>query len=191
LTNDGFLHAGDVSGVFQFKHGITRDVVYELVPLGVRRRLHAEVARAIEERFASGLVEWYEALAFHHAGACDHAKASLYAELAGDKALATSALDRARLQYAAAMAEIDRMPPSDANRRRWLQVCERWAAACVYNPARGQLDVLERHRLAHLAGVDAQVLGEPGRGGAQLRRRPGVVLVAPSPVLAPAHRGAR
>ena len=54
--------------------------------------------------------------------------------------------------------------------------------------AAGQHDVVERDRLADLAVAgDPQVLLEPRRGGAQLRDRPRVVLVAPAPVLAPAH----
>jgi class 3 adenylate cyclase/tetratricopeptide (TPR) repeat protein len=144
LVERELVFPGEAEGVFHFQHGITRDVVYESVPLQERRTLHGDVARAIEDHFNKTLAEQYEALAYHYARSSDHARAIDYAELAGDKALATSALDRVCLQYGAALASIDAQPGAAADRGRWLRISRKWALGCIYRPERSQLEVLGR-----------------------------------------------
>ena len=144
LVEHDLVFAGETEGVFRFQHGITRDVVYESVPIQERRALLGKVARAIEGHFSEALAEQYEALAYHYACSSDPARAIHYAELAGDKALATSALDRVLLQYGAALAAIDAQPRAEADRERWLRICRKWALGCIYIPARSQLEVLAR-----------------------------------------------
>jgi len=165
LVRLDLLYAGEADGTFRFKHGITREVVYEAVRLGERRRLHAAVASAIQEQQAGGGLPELEALAYHYLGAGDHQRAAQYAEGAGDKASATSSLDRARHQYGTALAELDRaassVPPEDnqrvrAHKRAWLTVCLKWARAWVYDPALEHLHMLER------ASRTARELGDEG-----------------------------
>lgn len=145
LVDSGFLHETETPGVLRFKHGIAREVVYDSVRVRERRHLHGEVARAIETRFAGqGLVDQYEVLASHHACAGNFRQALEFAELAGDKAAASSALDRAREQYAAALAHIDQLGEQPELVRRWLSLVPKWASACVFSPARAQLTVLAR-----------------------------------------------
>jgi tetratricopeptide (TPR) repeat protein len=165
LTRLDLIYASEVEGSFRFKHGITREVVYESVRLGERRRAHGAVARAIEEQLAGGGLAELEALACHYLGSGDHERAAQYAERAGDKAIVSSSLDRARLQYGAALAELDRATPADlrqdvpkarALKRSWLIACLKWARAWVYDPSPEHLHTLER------AARTARELGDDG-----------------------------
>ncbi len=144
LIDHELIVAGQTEGSLNFQHGITREVVYESVPMRARKALHGEVALAIEERSGKNLAEHYEALAHHYARSASPARAIDYAELAGDKALASTALDRVRMQYGAALAALDAQTPSDAGRRRWLKISGKWAMGCLYSPARSQLTLLGR-----------------------------------------------
>jgi|CZKU01.1.fsa_nt_gi class 3 adenylate cyclase/tetratricopeptide (TPR) repeat protein len=169
LAGEDLVYASQTGGAFQFKHGITRDVVYESVPIQRRRALHGQVAHAIEARSgATGLADHYEALAHHYAGSQDHARAATFAELAGDKATATPALDRSRFQYAAALAALDALSPSD-NRERWLRISAKWASACIYSPARSQLEILRRavEYARELHALEAVARAEYWRGWIQ------------------------
>jgi class 3 adenylate cyclase/tetratricopeptide (TPR) repeat protein len=145
LAQNHVIYAGSMPGVYRFNHGITREVVYDSVKLGERRRLHAAIAAAIEARFGpEGAAAHCEALAYHFAGAAEPERAAAYAEVAGDKAAATSSLDRARQQYRTALTELDRLPASLTQRRRWLSVSRKWAAACVFSPSLEITEVLNR-----------------------------------------------
>lgn len=145
LAANDLVYESHSPGLHRFKHGITREVVYNTVKLSERRRLHGAIARAIEDCFGeSGALERSEALAAHWAGAADPERASMYAELAGDKASAASSLDCARQQYGAAMLELDRISASPLSRKRWLAISWKWAAACVFSPSEEQVTLLER-----------------------------------------------
>lgn len=158
LMEAGLLRAGDAPGSLRFQHGITREVVYESVRVRDRRRLHAAVARLIQQRYAgASLADHYEALASHYARAGDAEKAFEYAELAGDKAASRSALDRARVEYANALSHLEKLTTTPELGRRWLSIAGKWAAACVFNPARGQLSLLHAaaERAKELRAYDA------------------------------------
>jgi class 3 adenylate cyclase/ATP/maltotriose-dependent transcriptional regulator MalT len=145
LAGFDLIYASETTGSFRFKHGITRDVAYDSVRLNDRQRLHLQVARAIERGHApDALAEHFETLAYHYAGAEEPAVAAEYAEKAGDKAAATSSLDRVRYQYRAALDALDRLKQTPELRRRWLGLVSKWAAGCVYSPAEDQLVLLRR-----------------------------------------------
>ncbi|MFZ5891848.1 MAG: ATP-binding protein [Myxococcota bacterium] len=143
LIIQGFLLEDETGETLRFRHGIAREVVYESVRVRERRRLHAEVARVLEANFVGiARVDHYEALASHHARAGEFAQALDFAELSGDKAAASSALDRARAQYEAALAHIAELPDSPELCARRFRVVSKWASACVFSPSRRQLAVL-------------------------------------------------
>jgi class 3 adenylate cyclase/tetratricopeptide (TPR) repeat protein len=147
LLDEGLIHVTDSRSRFAFKHGITREVVYESVLVRERRELHGRLAAAIEARFSNAaLVDHYEALASHYAGSAAWERAADFAELSGDKAAKSSALDRARTHYAAALSHIDRLTSGRDLRGRWLAIVAKWCLACVFSPTRDQLQVLERAR---------------------------------------------
>ncbi|NUZ05896.1 ATP-binding protein [Piscinibacter koreensis] len=133
--NDFIFHAGQ-AGMLRFKHGLTRDVVYQLVGLRERKALHLAAAEAIASRgIDNPHDEALEALAYHYAAADLPAEAARFAELAGDKAMATSALDRARAQYAAALDARDaRGLTSREDRLAWCHAAEKLGMACVWDP---------------------------------------------------------
>jgi tetratricopeptide (TPR) repeat protein len=133
------------SGVFRFNHGLARDVVYETVRVADRRVLHRRVAEALEEHYRGlDIGDHYEALALHYAGARESARAAHFAELAGDKAASTSALDGARTHYLAALSHLSELLLDSALQRRWLGIVMKWSAVGVYYPSRDQLAILAR-----------------------------------------------
>jgi tetratricopeptide (TPR) repeat protein len=145
LAVSGLVLTTDRPNVYRYKHGVTRDVVYDSVRIGERRRLHGAIADAILARSAGASANAHcEALAHHYAGAGRPSRAAKYAEMAGDKAALSSSLDRARAHYSAALGEIEKLSTSDTQRARWLEVSRKWAAACVFSPAPEQIEVLER-----------------------------------------------
>lgn len=144
LEEDDLLRPGAIEGTLRFKHGITREAVYVTIKLAERRRLHGEIARILEERHADNPAgRPHESLAYHYEGAEDYERACEHAEIAGDRAWAQAALDRTRLQFGDALAALDRLERNEENLRRWLSISQRRAFACVFNPAREQIEMLE------------------------------------------------
>ena len=161
VRSDLIFAVEEDESVYRFKHGITREVMYESVRIADRRRIHGALLQLIEEslrveQLDERQTEHAESLAYHARGSGDFERAAHFAELAGHKARASSALDRARFQFESALTALDRLAPSVALRQRWLAISTRWALACVYSPAREQLALLER-ALAY-----AYELGEVG-----------------------------
>jgi class 3 adenylate cyclase/tetratricopeptide (TPR) repeat protein len=155
LAEQDMLYLGEQAETFRFKHGIAKDVIYNAVGLRERRALHAKIAKALQERAASAEAELYEPLAYHYGAAGAVEEAARYAELAGDKAMAASALDRAQVQYRAALSAVDQLDPCEENTRRWMSISQRMAFACVFDPSREQLAVLLT------AAERARALGDP------------------------------
>jgi tetratricopeptide (TPR) repeat protein len=136
LAEKDFIFAGAQPGTQRFKHGITRDAIYETVGLGERKRMHRQIALALQSRAEAGAAdEVLEALAYHCAlGDMQH-EACRHAERAGDKAMAASALDRARTQYAAALRALDLAGPLDRDGQlRWCAIAQKLGLACVFDP---------------------------------------------------------
>lgn len=74
---------------YSFKHAITQDVAYGMLPYAQRRQLHRAVAEELEHR--GDLAEILPRLAHHWAGTEDVSKAVDYLEKAGKAALAAFA----------------------------------------------------------------------------------------------------
>lgn len=145
LADHDLVFPGDSAGTLRFKHGITRDVVYAAVGLQKRRAMHQNIATLIRGQAEPGAEEeTCEALAYHYAGAADFAPAARYAEMAGDKAMATSSIDRARAQYRAALDMLDRLPPAPQRYQAWRSIVRRLGLASVFDPSRAELEVFGR-----------------------------------------------
>ena len=145
LARQDLIFPGAVTGTVRFKHGVTRDVIYASVGLRERERLHLRIARLLEQRSSEGTPEaLLEPLSYHFRAGADLERAAHYAELAGDKALAAPAPDRARSQYSAALAALDALAPSDRNYARWSQIVHRFGLACVFDPMRDHLPLFVR-----------------------------------------------
>lgn len=145
LSGEDLIYASDSAGWCHFKHGLTREVVYESVLIAERKHLHRKVAELIERSAAERgeTIATAEALAYHYRHSGDLERAALYAESAGDQAMAVSALDRASYHYLTAMNALDAMPAHPEQRRRWLAISAKWGLPYVFSPVRSQLHVLE------------------------------------------------
>ncbi len=154
LAEEDLIFPGEQAETLRFKHGITRDVVYDGVGLSERTRLHLETARALEARSSdAATTEACEALAYHFAAAGEPQKAAGYAEAAGDRAASAAALDRAKSQYCAALAALSRLGPTPGVVKRWAAVTQRLMLASVFDPSRDELPFFERAvELAHASG---------------------------------------
>ncbi|MEO6408835.1 MAG: AAA family ATPase [Burkholderiaceae bacterium] len=145
LAEQDFLFPGERAGTLRFKHGLTRDIIYESVGLQARQDLHLRIAQAMQEHSAiAAQDEAHEALAFHFDAGGNPAQAAHYAELAGDKALSASALDRARGLYRMALGALDRLPESAETALRWVAIVQRLGRVCVFDPVRSELALYGR-----------------------------------------------
>ena len=145
LAESDLIYPGEVEDTLRFKHGITRDVIYASVGLSDRQMLHRRIGRLLEERAASqGSDALLELLSYHFRAGEEPERAAHYAELAGDKALAAAAPDRARNQYTAALTALDSLEPSEGIYARWSRIVHRLGLACVFDPTRDQLRIFDR-----------------------------------------------
>lgn len=142
LSERDILFPGAAPDTLRFKHGITRDVAYGMINLAERRDLHLCFAAAISAANPDPETA-AEQLALHCRGADRFEDAAHFAAIAGDKALAASALDRAQSRFATALEMLERLPHTEANRRLWLKLVQKWALTCVYAPMPDQLSILQ------------------------------------------------
>ncbi len=136
VASADFLVPGAQPGTLRFKHVLTRDAVYATVHPAQRKSLHLRVGEVLEEAVGQqSAFEWLEELAYHFDAAGVSDKAARYAEAAGDKALAASALDRARVHYLMALRSLDGLPQLDrALKLRWCATAQKLGQACVFDP---------------------------------------------------------
>ncbi len=136
LADADFLFADPAGGGFRFKHGITRDAVYDSIGLSERKALHRRVETALLARSEhTDREDALEALAYHCRGADHWESAAHYAERAGDKAMAAFALDRARVQYLVAMETLDRVPKRTHDQSlRWCLLANKLGMASIFDP---------------------------------------------------------
>jgi tetratricopeptide (TPR) repeat protein len=159
LAQNDLLHPDEQPGRLRFKHGIAREVIYESVGLHQRRKQHLSIAEMLRESTQDGAQDGIlEALAYHHLAGRDFPNAATYAELAGDKAVATLALDRGRKQYVAALEAIDQLSTDPEQYARWVGVMRRLSPLCVFDPHPDQLPRLRR--AVELAQENADEAGQ-------------------------------
>jgi tetratricopeptide (TPR) repeat protein len=148
LAEADFLYPAETPGVLRFKHGITRDAVYQSIGLHERTALHKAVLVALSlASDGAESDEAVEALAHHSRGAGLWDQAAGFAERAGDKATAAFALDRGRAQYQFAMKALDRISqPTREQELRWCQLANKLGMICVFDPLAlgNDLSVFER-----------------------------------------------
>ncbi|MCA1414014.1 AAA family ATPase [Bradyrhizobium sp. NBAIM20] len=136
LADADFLFADPAGGVLRFKHGITRDAVYDTIGLHERQALHKRIEDTLLARSEQADREdAMEALAYHSQGAGHWESAAHYAERAGDKAMAAFALDRASAQYQVAMQALDRVPDRSREQSlRWCLLANKLGMANIFDP---------------------------------------------------------
>jgi class 3 adenylate cyclase/tetratricopeptide (TPR) repeat protein len=101
-----------------FKHAMTQDVVYGNLLERRRRRYHAAAGEGLERLYADSLDEVVELLAHHFGRSAEDEKAVDYAIRAAEKAQRRWANAEALALFESALARLDAMPETDANRQR-------------------------------------------------------------------------
>lgn len=132
LAEGDFLLAAGGEMV-RFKHGLTRDAVYESVALHERRALHRRATRALGVMDPTPAT--LEALAYHAQAAGLWGEAADYAEAAGRQAMAAFAMDVARRHHLAALDALERGGLADAAaQRRWCLLVHALGMTCIFDP---------------------------------------------------------
>ena len=136
LADADFVFRTGQAGVLRFKHGITRDAVYKTIGLQERTALHQKILNALQAAVqADPTRETVEALSHHSQGAGQWEHAAHYAELAGDKAMASFAVDLANAQYKAALEALDRLAATNrAQSLTWCKVAGKLALTSIFDP---------------------------------------------------------
>jgi class 3 adenylate cyclase/tetratricopeptide (TPR) repeat protein len=108
---------GDGS-VFVFRHALTQEAAYGSLLERQRRGRHGAVGDALEELYGGRTEEVAELLALHFGRSDEAEKAVDYMILAAEKSQRRWANNEALTYFADALARLDRMPDTEANRRR-------------------------------------------------------------------------
>ncbi len=91
-------------GVFEFKHALVRDALYQSLLSEPRRALHLKIAEELERRSDNRLNEVAEALALHYGQTAQRDKAFVYMAMAAAKALRVYSFDEAGRWFDAAFS---------------------------------------------------------------------------------------
>lgn len=135
LVDSDFLLPTPAPNILRFKHVLTRDVVYSTVSMQQRQQWHLRLAAVLEVSESVGSDGAPEALAYHYDAGGVPTLAARYAEEAGDRALATPALDRARQHFLLALRALDGLTAwSDALKARWCGVTGKLGMVSVFDP---------------------------------------------------------
>jgi DNA-binding SARP family transcriptional activator len=108
-------------GRLRFAHALVRDTLYDALPAGRRRELHAAAARAIEERAGDGLDARLSELAHHlfrALPAVEPASVVDFARRAGDQAGALLAHEEAARLYETALQALALAPAPERGEER-------------------------------------------------------------------------
>lgn len=136
LTNADLLYS-DGSDALCFRHGLSRDALYDLISLQRRTALHRQSLAVLEGRSAVelGTTERMEARAYHARAAGDWAQAMQHCESAGEHAMRLGAFDSARRQFVAAIEASEYLGlEAPAERLRWCTLVHRLAMTCTFDP---------------------------------------------------------
>ena len=143
--------------IYIFKHALTQDVAYDSLLTPARQALHEATGRALEVMHKDQLQEQYELLAYHYSQTTDNEKALEYLHLANQKAAKANAMQEAMTYFERAMAVLDGVPDTNANRRRRISlIADQWIVFWLLFRVPEYYDLLSRNSTIALA------LGERG-----------------------------
>ncbi|HEX6015633.1 MAG TPA: hypothetical protein VFY87_28285 [Geminicoccaceae bacterium] len=139
---------------YVFKHALVRDVAYQSLLRSKRQRLHARIARVLEERFPETDEAQPEVLAHHctEAGLVD--KAVKYWHRAGQRALARSATAEAVAQLTRGLDLLKALP--DGMERRRQELDPQLTLGSVLIAAKGQAASETSHAYARARQLCAE-----------------------------------
>jgi len=101
-----------------FKHALTREVVYDSILTGRKKKLHEEIGNAIEQLYKDSLREHYEVLAEHYIFAENYPKGAEYSRLAGRKAEKAVSFSDAIAHARKAVTSLEQLPRTEDVERK-------------------------------------------------------------------------
>jgi class 3 adenylate cyclase/predicted ATPase len=121
LTDSGVLTRSASTGILRFSHELLRDAAYDSLLRDHRQQLHARVARALQVLDPETVAQRPEVLALHLAEGGQLTESVNYWLEAGRRSLAHSALTEATHLLRRGLSILEKLPPSEANKRLRLQ----------------------------------------------------------------------
>jgi class 3 adenylate cyclase/predicted ATPase len=107
---------------YTFKHALVRDAAHESLLRAQRQRLHARIARTLEEQFPETVAAEPELLARHYAEAALAEQAVGYWQRAGQQALTRSAMAEAVVHLTKGLEALQRLPTGPERHLRELSL---------------------------------------------------------------------
>jgi class 3 adenylate cyclase/tetratricopeptide (TPR) repeat protein len=101
-----------------FKHALTREVVYDSILTGRKKKLHEEIGNAVEELYKDSLREHCEVLAGHYIFAENYPKGAEYSRLAGRKAEKAVSFSDAIAHARKWVTSLERLPRTEDVERK-------------------------------------------------------------------------
>jgi predicted ATPase len=106
----------------RFKHALTQEVAYAVIPPTERRQLHRQVVAEMERLYVERIADHVERLGDHAYDGELWDKAVVYLRRAGVKAALRSAGREAAARFERAKEALDRLPPTRSNQERAMQL---------------------------------------------------------------------
>jgi transcriptional regulator with AAA-type ATPase domain/tetratricopeptide (TPR) repeat protein len=106
----------------RFKHALTHEVAYAVIPPAERRELHRQVVAEMERLYVERIADHVERLGDHAYEGELWDKAVVYLRRAGVKAALRSAGREAAARFERAKEALDRLPPTRPNQERAMQL---------------------------------------------------------------------
>jgi hypothetical protein len=122
---------GDIA--YNFKHALTREVVYNSILLERRRQIHERAAQEFEALYALNLSDHYDDLAHHYSRSGNAVKAANYLHLAAQQAISRSAYGEGASRLTTALEFLGRQPATPDRDRAELAVRLRLAVCMMWS----------------------------------------------------------
>jgi class 3 adenylate cyclase/predicted ATPase len=122
--------------VYSFKHALVQDAAHSSLLRGVRQRLHAQIAEALETHTPEIMENQPELLAQHYAEAGLIEKSVVFWGQAGRRSTARSAMTEAAAQFQKGLDQLALLPVDLERQRRELEFCS--ALGAVLLAVKGQ-----------------------------------------------------
>ncbi len=96
-----------------FRHALTREVVHDSILISRKKKLHDQIAAAIEDVYSENLGDYYGMLAEHYMASENSEKASEVLHLAGKRAARKGSLSEAITHAERRITALERLPRTD------------------------------------------------------------------------------
>jgi len=115
LKDSELIYARGVypGSTYIFKHALTQEVVYDSILTRRKKKLHEEIANAIEEIYKENIVEHYVILSEHYVKGENYEKGAEYSKLAARKARKTASMNDAISYTQKRIACLEKMVQTD------------------------------------------------------------------------------